>query len=93
MLRRPTLPIPHPLFGPALERLGRRLGAGPIYGDGVRLLRFGRGVDNRRLLDEVGYRPRFNAESAIRDFAAKSRRIAPSIHPGEVVGRFVGAAR
>jgi UDP-glucose 4-epimerase len=95
VLRRPTLPIPHPLFGPALERLGRRLGAGPIYGDGVRLLRFGRGVDNRRLLDEVGYRPRFNAEAAIRDFAAKSHglRIAPSIHPGDVVGRFAGAAR
>ena len=95
VLRRPTLPIPHPLFGPALERLGRRLGAGPIYGDGVRLLRFGRGVDNRRLLDEVGYQPRFNAETAIRNFAAKSRglRIAPSIHPGDVVERFVGAAR
>lgn len=95
VLRRPTLPIPHPLFGPALERLGRRLGAGPIYGDGVRLLRFGRGVDNRRLLDEVGYRPRFNAETAIRDFAANARgaRISRSIHPGDVVGRFAGAAR
>jgi len=95
VLRRPTLPIPHPLFGPALERLGRRIGAGPIYGDGVRLLRFGRGVDNRRLLDEVEYRPRFDAEGAVRDFAAKSRelRMAPSIHPGDVVGRFAGAAR
>ena len=49
LARRPSLPIPHPLFGPALERLGERLGAGPVYGDGVRLLRFGRGVDNRRL--------------------------------------------
>ena len=26
---RPSLPIPHPLFGPAIERLGSRLGAGP----------------------------------------------------------------
>jgi UDP-glucose 4-epimerase len=95
LMRRPALPIPHPLFGPALERLGRRIGAGPLYGDGVRLLRFGRGVDNGRLTRDVGYRPRYEAEAAVRDFAAKSRgrRIAPSIHPGDLVGRVVGAAR
>jgi UDP-glucose 4-epimerase len=95
LMRRPSLPIPHPLFGPALERLGRRIGAGPLYGDGVRLLRFGRGVDNRRLTDEIGYRPRFDAEAAVRDFAAKSRgrRIVPSVHPGDLVGRVVGAVR
>ena len=28
----------------------------PLYGDGVRFLRFGRGVDNRRLRTEIGYR-------------------------------------
>lgn len=95
LMRRPTMPIPHPLFGPALERLGKRIGAGPLYGDGVRLLRFGRGVDNRRLTDEIGYRPRFDAEAAVRDVAAKSRglRVAPSIHPGDLIGRVVGAAR
>src|SRR5919197_954756 len=49
LARRPTIAIPHPLFGPALGRLGRRLGAGALYGDGVRFLRFGRGIDNRRL--------------------------------------------
>src|SRR5215211_5794112 len=95
LMRRPALSIPHPLFGPALERLGRRIGAGPLYGDGVRLLRFGRGVDNGRLTDEIGYVPRFDAEAAVRDFAAKSRgrRVAPSIHPGDLVSRVVGAAR
>jgi UDP-glucose 4-epimerase len=95
LMGRPALPIPHPLFGPALERLGRRIGAGPIYGDGVRLLRFGRGVDNRRLVEDIGYAPRFDAEAAVRDFAAKSRglRIAPSIHPGDVVSRVMGVAR
>jgi UDP-glucose 4-epimerase len=95
LARRPALPIPHPLFGVALERLGRRLGAGPLYGDGVRMLRFGRGVDNERLVTEVGYRPRFDAEGAVRDFAAKSRglRVGPSIHPGDLVGRFSGAVR
>jgi hypothetical protein len=43
---RPSLPIPHPLFAPAMERLAGRLGAGGLLGDGVRLLRYGRGVDN-----------------------------------------------
>jgi hypothetical protein len=89
------MPIPHPLFGPALERLGKRIGAGPLYGDGVRLLRFGRGVDNRRLTDEIGYRPRFDAEAAVRDVASKSRglRVAPSFHPGDLIGRLAGGVR
>jgi UDP-glucose 4-epimerase len=95
LVRRPALPIPHPLFGPALERLGKRLGAGPLYGDGVRLLRFGRGVDNRRLRTELGYEPRFDAEGAIRDFAAKSagRRVGPALHPGDLAGRLSEALR
>ena len=95
LVRRPAVPIPHPLFGPALERLGKRLGAGPLYGDGVRLLRFGRGVDNRRLRTEISYEPRFDAEGAIRDFAAKSagRRVGPTLHPGGLAGRLSGAFR
>jgi UDP-glucose 4-epimerase len=95
LARRPSVPIPHPLFGPALERLGRYLGAGPLYGDGVRLLRFGRGVDNRRLRRVVGYEPQFDAVAAVRDFAAKSigRRVGPSLHPGDLVGRLAGIAR
>jgi UDP-glucose 4-epimerase len=95
LVRRPTIPIPHPLFGIALERLGRRLGAGPLYGDGVRMLRFGRGIDNERLRTEIGYEPRFDAEGAIRDFAAKSagRRVGPSLHPGDLAGRLTGAVR
>lgn len=71
---RPQLPIPHPLFGPALSRFGRRgLGAGEAYSDALRLLRYGRGVDNRRLREELGFVPRFDAVGAARDFAAKSR--------------------
>jgi UDP-glucose 4-epimerase len=93
LARRASVPIPHPLFGPALGRLGSQLGAGPLYGDGVRFLRFGRGVDNRRLLTEIGYRPRFDAEGAVRDFAAKAagRRIGPSLHPGDLLGWLAGA--
>jgi UDP-glucose 4-epimerase len=95
LARRPTVPVPYPLFGPALERLGRQLGAGPLYGDGVRLLRFGRGVDNRRLREDVGYVPKFDAEAAVRDFATKStgRRVLPSIHPGDLLTRVAGTVR
>jgi UDP-glucose 4-epimerase len=90
-----SVPIPHPLFGPALERLGRQLGDGPVYGDGVRLLRFGRGVDNRRLRTEVGYEPRFDAVAAVRDLAAKAtvRRVGPSLHLGDLAGRLAGVGR
>lgn len=63
------MPIPHPLFGPAMARLGSRLGAGALYGDAVRLLRFGRGVDNRRMRAELGFEPRFDATGAVADFA------------------------
>jgi len=69
---KPSVPIPHPLFGPALGQLGRRLRMGGTYDDGVRLLRFGRGVDNTRLRDEVGYEPGFDALGAVRDFAERS---------------------
>jgi UDP-glucose 4-epimerase len=95
LARRPSVPIPHPLFGPAMERLGRQLGAGPVYGDGVRLLRFGRGVDNRRLREEIGYEPRFDAVGAVRDFAAGAtgRRIGPSLHVGDLAGRLAGVVR
>jgi UDP-glucose 4-epimerase len=78
LLGRPSLPIPHPLFAATVERLGRRLGAGGLVRDGVRLLRYGRGVDNRRLREEVGFEPRYSAAAAVRDLAAKarSRRLA-----------------
>ncbi|MFL5870577.1 MAG: NAD-dependent epimerase/dehydratase family protein [Solirubrobacterales bacterium] len=95
ILRRPTVPVPHRLFEPMLRRLGSRLGAGALYGDGVQMLRFGRGVDNRRLRAELGYEPRFDSIEAVRDLAAKteSRRIVPSLHPGALAGRLIGAER
>jgi UDP-glucose 4-epimerase len=95
LARRPALPIPHPLFEPALARLGDRLGAGALYGDAVRFLRFGRGVDNERLRSGVGYEPAYDAEGAIRDFAAsiRGRSIVPSPHLGTLADRFAGATR
>src|SRR6185369_7422207 len=54
LLRRPTIPIPVPAFDAFMRRFGERLGAGGLAGDGVRLLRYGRGVDNERLKRELG---------------------------------------
>lgn len=92
LLERPSLPIPHPAFEPMIARLGRRLGAGGLVGDGVRMLRYGRGVDNARLRTELGYQPRFDAVDAVRDLAAKvrGRRVAPSLAPGALAARLTG---
>lgn len=77
LMRRPIVPVPHPLFGPGLARLARELGTGGLYDDTVRLLRFGRGVDTRRLREELGYEPRFDATEAVRDFAARAEPWLP----------------
>ena len=92
---RTELPVPHPVFGPALSRLGGRLGVGSLYGDAVRLLRFGRGVDIRRLREELGFEPRFDAAETIRDFAERSgrRRLTPVPSLGTVLSRLVGEPR
>ena len=51
---RRALPIAAPLFG-AVTSAGQRLGLDAQSEDFQRLLRYGRGVDTRRLTDEVGY--------------------------------------
>jgi UDP-glucose 4-epimerase len=91
---RPTLPVPHPMFGPMFGQLGRWLGAADLYNDGVLLLRYGRGVDNSRLRNEVGYEPRFDAEGAVKDFVSKSaasHRLFPSPLPGALAQRIGGS--
>jgi UDP-glucose 4-epimerase len=87
---RPQVPVPHPLFAPAFSRFGRRaLGAGEVYNDALRLLRFGRGVDNTRLREELGFEPRYDAVAAAKDFAAKSRgrSVLPLPGLGGLAGR------
>lgn len=87
---RTTLPVPHQLAGPLFARVGRQLGAADLHNDGIRLLRYGRGCDNTRLRRDVGFDPRFDAEGAVRDFAAKAsdgRRLFPSPHPGRIAQR------
>ncbi len=66
---RPTLPVPAPLFG-TTSGLGRRLGLFNFSPDFRRLLRYGRGVDTTRLVEEVGFTPRHSTLEAIQDYAA-----------------------
>jgi len=89
LLGRPALPLPGPAFDLVIERVNAQLRAGGLLGDGIRLLRFGRGIDNRRLTEELGYEPAFDAAGVIGDLAEKAggRRLGPSLHPGALAGR------
>jgi hypothetical protein len=75
-----------------MERLNPQLGAGTLIGDWTRLLRYGRGIDNARLLTELGFTPRYDAAGAVADLAAEAagRRVGPTLHPGALAA---GAAR
>jgi UDP-glucose 4-epimerase len=83
MLRRAgkiSVPVPAAAFGATLSA-GGRLGMPAISPDFRRLLRFGRAVDVRRLIDEVGYTPRYSATGAVEDYVSHQhgRRLLPSI--------------
>ncbi|HEX6654506.1 MAG TPA: NAD-dependent epimerase/dehydratase family protein [Thermoleophilaceae bacterium] len=69
---RRALPIAAPLFG-AVTSAGQRLGLDTQSEDFQRLLRYGRGVDVRRLTDEVGYTPRKSTVQAVEAWAASPR--------------------
>jgi UDP-glucose 4-epimerase len=76
---KPTLPLATPLFGPTVS-FGKRFGLFDFSDDFRRLLRYGRGVEVDRLVDEVGFRPRYSTVAAVRDYVTKQRgrRLAPS---------------
>jgi UDP-glucose 4-epimerase len=71
-------PVPAQLFGAALGA-GARLGLARLPPEAVMWLRNGLTVDNRRLTDEVGFRPRSTAD-AVDDFVAelRGRRALPA---------------
>ena len=71
LVGRPTLPVPAPLFGTTTQ-LGRRLGLFSFSPDFRRLLRYGRGVDTTRLVEEVGFTPRYSTLEAVRDYARRA---------------------
>ncbi len=70
-----ALPIAAPLFG-AVTSTGHRLGLDIQSDDFQRLLRYGRGVDTRRLTDEVGYTPRHSTVDAVESWVEHARAAA-----------------
>ncbi len=85
---KPAVGIPPGLSGVLLKRLGPMLGSGDMEYDGQLLLRYGRGCDNRRLREDIGYELAFDAEGAARDFVTRKsgvRAIFPAPHPGSPV--------
>ncbi len=82
--------IPPLLAGVINRRVGDFLGSADLYRDGELLFRYGRGCDNRRLREEVGYELAFDSEGTARDFARGTQRIQalfPAPHPGSPVRR------
>jgi UDP-glucose 4-epimerase len=67
-----ALPIASPLFG-AVTSTGQRLGLDAQSEDFERLLRYGRGVDTRRLTDEVGYTPLHTTVQAVESWIEHGR--------------------
>ncbi len=66
------LPLAAPLF-PTITTAGRRLGLVDFSPDFRRVLRYGRAVDTKRLVEEVGYEPQFDAVAAVEDYVATHR--------------------
>ena len=75
LARKRSLPIAAPLFG-AVTSSGQRLGLDAQSEDFQRLLHYGRGVDTRRLVEEVGYTPRQSTVEAVEEWAGHARRAA-----------------
>jgi UDP-glucose 4-epimerase len=75
-----TVPIAGPLF-PTVTGAGRRFGMVDFSPDFRRLLRYGRAVDTRRLVEEVGFTPRFDAPAAVEDYVRTQggRRLVPAM--------------
>jgi UDP-glucose 4-epimerase len=75
-----SVPVPSGAFNMTLNT-GRRIGMPRISPDFRRLLRFGRAVDISRLVDEVGYTPRFSSTEAVEDYVSHQggRRLIPSL--------------
>jgi UDP-glucose 4-epimerase len=68
---RPTVPLVPGLFGGAAG-VAKRLGLLDFSEDFQRLLRYGRAVDTTRLVNEVGFQPRYSTAAAVQDYAAKT---------------------
>jgi UDP-glucose 4-epimerase len=70
-----ALPIASPLFG-AVTSTAQRLGLDSQSEDFERLLRYGRGVDTRRLTEDIGYTARHSSVDAVEDWVRSARAAA-----------------
>jgi UDP-glucose 4-epimerase len=77
---RPTLPV-LPSFFDAVTGVGQRLGMLDFSDDFKRLLRHGRATDTTRLVEEVGYEPRYRTVEAVEDYLRTQggRRLMPNV--------------
>jgi UDP-glucose 4-epimerase len=85
MAAKPALPVPGPLFGPALA-VGARLGLARLPPEAVPWLRNGVTIDVTRLVEEVGFRPRTTlatVEEFIERTGGRSVHGSPQSRPGE----------
>jgi UDP-glucose 4-epimerase len=78
MAGKPTLPLLPGVF-PAVSDVSKRIGMESISPDFRRLLRYGRGIDITRLVEEVGYLPRYSTVEAVDDYVRtqRGRRLIP----------------
>jgi UDP-glucose 4-epimerase len=76
----PSVPLPGPLFTPFVDA-ARRVGLHDFSPDFTRMLRYGRAVDTRRLVEEVGFRPRYTTAAAVEDYleTQAGRRLLPRL--------------
>jgi UDP-glucose 4-epimerase len=82
---RPTLPILWPLFDGATG-VAQRLGMLDFSDDFRRLLRHGRAVDTTRLVEEVGFEPRYSTVDAFQDYLGTDggRQLMPTLRKAVV---------
>jgi UDP-glucose 4-epimerase len=72
---RRALPIASPLFG-VVTSTAQRIGLDTQSEDFERLLRYGRGVDTARLVNEVGYTPRHSTVDAVQGWVGSGAAAA-----------------
>ncbi|MEX1163888.1 MAG: NAD-dependent epimerase/dehydratase family protein [Nitriliruptor sp.] len=80
---RPTAPVPGPLVS-AVAGAFRRGRRADVASDQLQFLRYGRGVDITRLVEEFGYTPKWSTSEAFEDYLGR-RRITGLIDRDEVI--------
>ncbi len=92
MAGRPVLPVPIQAAG-LLGGLVKRSGLADFSSDQVQFLAFGRGLDTRRMREEMGFDPAYTTREAFADFASGLGPVVPgSAAVGSAVSGVAGTA-